>query len=151
LIVCRFQQTLQVACGLLFRAWECPSPADLKLKRTDVMAIDEDLNDRLREVLGDRAGVSEKRMMGAMCFLLHGHMIAGADRTRDGERRFIFRIGKPNHATGLALPGAEPMVQNGRTLSGLFFVGEDDCTDELLRAWLDLAISNALTLPPKGA
>jgi hypothetical protein len=114
------------------------------------MAIDEDLNDRLREALGNRVGVSEKRMMGAMCFLLHGHMIAGADRTREGERRFIFRLGKSNHDAGLELPGAEPMVQGGRTLSGLFFVGEDDCDDELLQTWLDLAIANALTLPPKG-
>lgn len=115
------------------------------------MAIDEDLNDRLREALGNRVGISEKRMMGAMCFLLHGHMIAGADRTREGERRFIFRLGKSSHAAGLALPGAEPIVQGGRTLSGMFFVGEDDCTDEVLQNWLDLAIANALTLPPKGA
>ncbi|MHA7777019.1 TfoX/Sxy family protein [Roseibium sp. M-1] len=114
------------------------------------MALDEDLNDRLRGLLGNRAGVSEKKMMGGMCFLLNGNMIAGADRTKDGERRFMFRVGKENHALGLDLPGAEPMVQGGKTLSGLFFVGEDACSDdEVLQSWLDVAIANALTLPPK--
>jgi hypothetical protein len=113
------------------------------------MAIDEDLNDRLRSHLGNRSGLAEKRMMGGMCFLLNGHMICGADRTKEGERRFIFRVGKNNHDTGSVLPGAAPMVQGGRVMSGLFFVGDDDASDEALEAWLDLAVSNALTLKPK--
>jgi len=113
------------------------------------MALDEDLNDRLRSLLGNRTGLSEKKMMGGMCFLIHGNMIAGADRTREGERRFMFRVGKDNHGKGLELPGAEPMVQGGKTLSGLFFVGEDAASDEVLETWLELAIANARTLPPK--
>lgn len=113
------------------------------------MALDEDLNDRLRSHLGNRSGLSEKRMMGGLCFLLNGHMICGADRTREGARRFIFRVGKDNHDKGSALPGAVPMVQGGRTMSGLFFVGDDEASDEVLTAWLDLAVGNALALPPK--
>ncbi|ASP36827.1 TfoX/Sxy family protein [Labrenzia sp. VG12] len=113
------------------------------------MAIDEDLNDRLRGLLGSRSGLAEKKMMGGLCFLLNGHMIGGADRTKDGERRFIFRVGKDNHDKASALPGAVPMVQGGRTMSGLFFVGEDEAPDDVLQSWLDLAVENALSLPPK--
>ncbi|MBO6508417.1 MAG: TfoX/Sxy family protein [Roseibium sp.] len=113
------------------------------------MALDEDLNERLRQALRNRAGLTEKKMMGGMCFLLNGHMIGGADRTKDGEGRFMFRIGKENHEQGLEMPGAEPMVQGGRTLSGLFFVAEDACTDEVMEAWLATAVAHALTLKPK--
>jgi len=113
------------------------------------MALVEDLNDRLRTHLGNRAGLTEKRMMGGMCFLLNGHMICGADRTKEGERRYIFRVGKDNHDRAGGFPGAVPMVQGGRVMSGLFFVSDDDASDEVLQTWLDLAVSHALTLTPK--
>lgn len=113
------------------------------------MAIDEDLNDRLRGLLGNWSGLSEKKMMGGLCFLLNGHMIGGADRTRDGERRFLFRLGKDNHGRAAALPGAVPMVQGGRAMGGLFFVSEDAASDDVLQSWLDIAVENALSLPPK--
>jgi TfoX/Sxy family transcriptional regulator of competence genes len=57
------------------------------------MAHDEDLAARFRDGLAGMAGVSEKRMMGGVCFFLHGNMIGGADRTKSGERRFMFRVG----------------------------------------------------------
>lgn len=113
------------------------------------MALYEDLNDRLRSHLGNRSGLTEKRMMGGMCFLLNGHMICGADRTKEGERRFIFRVGKDNHEAAHGLPGAVSMVQGGRVMSGLFFLSDDDASDEVLDTWLDLAVSHALTLKPK--
>lgn len=113
------------------------------------MAIDEDLNNRLRAALADKGGLSEKKMMGGTCFLLNGHMVCGADRTKDGESRFMFRVGKDNHGTAETLPGATPMVQGGRVMSGLFFVAEDDASDDILRDWLDLAVANAMTLKPK--
>jgi len=76
-------------------------------------------------------------------------MIGGADRTKGGERRFIFRVGKDNHARGSELQGATAMIQGGRVMRGLFFVGEDEATDDTLKRWLDLAVANALALPPK--
>ena len=50
------------------------------------MAYDEDLAARFRAVLGDQEHLSEKRMMGGLCFLKYGHMIGGADRSKDGQR-----------------------------------------------------------------
>ena len=113
------------------------------------MAVDEQLNERFRAALGTRDGLTEKKMMGGVCFLLNGHMIGGADRTRSGDGRFMFRIGKDNDATGRALPGAQPMVQGGSPMRGLFFVAEADCTPEVLTRWLKLAIEFARTLPKK--
>ena len=113
------------------------------------MAYDETLTARFRSALGGRSGIAEKRMMGGVCFLLNGNMIGGADRAKDGEGRFMFRVGKPNMETADALPGGKPMVQGGRTLSGLYFVSEEGCDEATFAAWLSLALSFAETLPPK--
>lgn len=60
------------------------------------MAPDPDLAERMRTALGCGAEFSEKRMMGGTCFFLHGTMAGGADRSKEGERRFMFRVGKAN-------------------------------------------------------
>jgi hypothetical protein len=120
-----------------------------RLARGTKVAVDEQLNVRMRAAIGDRDGVTEKKMMGGVCFLLHGNMIGGADRTKDGEGRFMFRVGKDNDAAAAALPGGEPMVQGGRRMSGLYFIAEDACPPDVLAQWLDLAVSFAETLPKK--
>ena len=88
-------------------------------------------------------------MMGGLCFMLDGHMIGGADRTKEGEPRFMFRVGKDNDAKAAALPGANPMVQGGRRMKGFFFVNADACDDACLNAWLALATTFVRSLPPK--
>ena len=113
------------------------------------MAYDEDLARRFGDALEGMAGISEKRMMGGICFMLNGNMIGGADQAKDGTRRFMFRVGKGNHHAGLELPGAIAMEQGGRKMSGFFFVEEEGCSDSDLRAWLSLAISHAAELPAK--
>ena len=42
------------------------------------MAYDEDLANRLRELLADEPAVTEKKMFGGLAFLLHGHMTVAA-------------------------------------------------------------------------
>ena len=44
------------------------------------MPFDETLNARIREALGAYMGISEKRMMGGLCFFLNGNMLCGARR-----------------------------------------------------------------------
>ncbi|MCP5084105.1 MAG: TfoX/Sxy family protein [Alphaproteobacteria bacterium] len=113
------------------------------------MAYDEFLAERFRAALGKTKGVSEKRMMGGVCFLLNGNMVGGADRAKDGQRRFMFRVGKDNAEKASALQGGEPMMQGRRRMTGLYFVAEEACSDDVMQSWLDLAVSFAKTLPPK--
>lgn len=113
------------------------------------MAYDEDLAARFRTALDGMAGISEKRMMGGVCFLLDGNMIGGADRTKSGEGRFMFRVGKDNEAEALARPGATAMEQGGRRMTGLVFVAEEACDGKALTDWVSLALSFVSTLPPK--
>lgn len=93
--------------------------------------------------------ITEKRMMGGLCFMYRGHMIGGADMSKEGVRRFMFRLGKDSHDLGLSLPSAEPLVQGGRTLRGMFFVQEAEVDDEQLKLWIDTAVKHIMTLEPK--
>lgn len=112
------------------------------------MAFDEALTQRMRAALGEGLGLSEKRMMGGVCFFLDGNMICGADRSKEGERRFMFRVGKGNEAAA-ALPQGAPMFLGNRPMPGFYFVDGDRCDDDLLQHWLDVALSHARSLPSK--
>ena len=117
------------------------------------MAHDEELAGNLRKALGeilggDASGVDEKRMMGGACFMLGGNMVCGADRTKEGQRRYMFRTGKGNEAVE-SLPGGEPMIQGGRIMSGLYFVDSATCDQGLMQRWLQVALDHARTLPAK--
>lgn len=113
------------------------------------MAYDDMLAGQYRDWLRSHEGITEKQMMGGVCFFANGNMIGGADRTKDGVGRFMFRIGKENQALGESLPGASPMVQGGRAMDGFFFVAEDACSADELKIWFNHALRNARSLPPK--
>ena len=113
------------------------------------MAYDELLSIRFRDALPARRGYSEKRMMGGLCFMLNGNMIGGADRSKDGQGRFLFRVGKETYDKALKRKGAQPMIMGGRTMSGFVFVDEKDCNDRALRDWIALSLTFVETLPKK--
>ena len=113
------------------------------------MAIDEELNCRFRDAVSGLVGISEKKMMGGTCFLLNGNMLGGADGTKAGEPRFMFRVGKDNEALALSRPGAVPMVFGERRMGGLVFVDADSCDETQIRDWIALALQFVGSLPPK--
>lgn len=113
------------------------------------MAYDEELAARLRRRVEGLPGLSERRMMGGVCFFVNGNMIGGADRTKTGERRFMFRVGKHNEARAEALGGGEVVVQGGRRMSGLYFVDADGTPEEAIAQWAALAVGHAAALPAK--
>lgn len=51
------------------------------------MPYDEQVAARMRKALQSYAGLTEKRMMGGLCFMLNGNRVGGADRTKDGVGR----------------------------------------------------------------
>ena len=50
------------------------------------MAYDEALADRVRVILGERRGVSERRMFGGLCFLLNGNLLVGVWKSGEAGR-----------------------------------------------------------------
>ncbi|MEZ5826600.1 MAG: TfoX/Sxy family protein [Geminicoccaceae bacterium] len=113
------------------------------------MAFDAELTERFRTLLGDQPGLSEKKMMGGICFFAHGNMIGGADRSKSGERRFMFRVGKDNAEAAERLEGGVDMVHGGRRMSGLYFVDADKISNEAVAKWVALALAHARSLPAK--
>lgn len=108
------------------------------------MPHDPHLADLMRAALGDRPGVTEKKMFGGICWMLNGHMLAGVE-----TGRFMFRVGKARETEALARPGAEPMNFTGRRMGGLVWVEADAAVDAPLTSWIDLASQFALSLPPR--
>ncbi len=113
------------------------------------MAYDEALAARFRDTLSGMVGVSEKKMMGGVCFMLNGHMVGGAHREKTGEGLFMFRVGKDNEAEALSRPGARPMEMTGRRMGGFVFVEEEACDDAALKGFVSLALSFVTMMPPK--
>ena len=108
------------------------------------MAIDETLAQRLRADLAGEA-VTEKKMFGGLCFLINGNMVSGTMKASA-----LFRVGKPNDAAALAIPGAYSMVQRGKAMAGFVELPTADCGDDARRGALSLmALAFAKSLPPK--
>ena len=113
------------------------------------MAYNEHTTNWFRRALEGTANITEKRMMGGMCFFFAGNMIGGADQDKAGAGRYMFRLGIDNQALGESLPGGELVVQGGRLMRGFFFVREEVCDEEELAQWLNDALTHAQSLPPK--
>lgn len=112
------------------------------------MSHGRDLVEVLRVRLGGLEGLCEKKMMGGHCFLLHGHMVGGTGCNEAGNARLMFRVGKGNATKADALPGGEPLIKGGRRMGGMYLV-EPEQPDEVIAAWVALAVDNALSLPAK--
>lgn len=114
------------------------------------MAYDEELTDRFRDQLGFMDGVSEKNMMGGVCFLYQGHMIGGASRNKNtGTRTFMFRVGKDNEQEACERYLADPLSFTGRKMGGLVEIDDEMCDDQQLKGLVSLALSFVTQLPPK--
>lgn len=111
------------------------------------MAFDPGLAQRVRDVLGERPGLAERRMFGGLAFLLHGHMAVGIVGAT-----LMARVGPQRHEQALARAHVRPMDFTGRPMKGYVYVdpgGLDD--DRELAAWIEACAAFVATLPPKPA
>jgi len=105
------------------------------------MAYDEELAERIRAAVTDRAECTEIKMFGGLCWTVNTHMAAGVIR-----EDLMIPVGKDGVEAALA-DGAHEMRMGERTMSGM--VGLTDPTDEQVAAWVGPAVERALALPPK--
>lgn len=109
------------------------------------MAYDEGLAQRIRDVLRDTHGATEKNMFGGVCFLLRGHMMLGI-----AKGLLMVRIGPAAEAAALKKPGARPMDFTGRPLKGYVYVDPDFLAeDSQLEEWIALGRKFVEGLPDK--
>ena len=106
----------------------------------------EELADRIRSIVGRRAGVSEKKMFGGICFLLNGNMVVGS--MKDGS--MLMRVGPDRHEEAKARPATAPMIQAGREMVGFVLAADESIgEDDALRDSIDFAWKFVKTMPAK--
>jgi TfoX/Sxy family transcriptional regulator of competence genes len=110
------------------------------------MAYDEDLVNRLRELLAGEEAITEKRMFGGLAFLLGGHMSVSASR----KGGLLARIDPEETDAALARPHASRMEMGGRSMDGWLYVEPEGLkTKRELAAWVKRSVTFVKTLPPK--
>jgi TfoX/Sxy family transcriptional regulator of competence genes len=110
------------------------------------MAYDEDLADRIRELIAAAPDVSEKKMFGGLAFLVGGHMAISAS----GQGGVLVRVDPARSATLVERGNAQVAVMGGRPMDGWLRVGPEHVrTKRQLAKWVDLGTAYARSLPPK--
>ena len=109
------------------------------------MPYNEDLAARVRKLIRRRKGYSERKMFGAMSFMLNGNMCCGVI----GDDLMI-RLGEERAAAARKKRHTREMDFTGKSMKGMLYVEPAGTkTDAALKKWVDQAIAAAKTLPPK--
>ncbi len=108
------------------------------------MPHDPHLAELMRTAMKSRRGITEKKMFGGYCWMLHGNMICGVE-----VGRYMFRVGKLLEAEALDKPGVKPMDITGKPMSGFVWVNADAAIDAGLDTWIDFASLYVGSLLPK--
>src|SRR3972149_6927475 len=98
------------------------------------MAYDEKLAHRIREHLGRRAGLVEKKMFGGLAFLLKGNMACGVH----GDR-MIVRLAPEETDAALKKPHTRVFdLSGGRAMKGWLLVASEGLKNKAAPGkWLD--------------
>ena len=110
------------------------------------MPYDEDLANRIRELLRGEPSLTEMKMFGGLAFLIGGNMAVAAS----GQGGMLVRVDPAHSDTLLATTNARPMEMRGRPMQGWLRVDPDDLrTKRQLAKWVELAATYARSLPAK--
>jgi TfoX/Sxy family transcriptional regulator of competence genes len=110
------------------------------------MAYDEDLADRIRELVAAERGVEEKRMFGGLAFLINGNMSVAVSR----QGGLMVRVAPELTEKLLAREYVEPMIMAGRETRGWLRVSlEGVKTKRQLQGWVTRGVDYAKSLPRK--
>ena len=110
------------------------------------MAYDEDLANRIRELIAGEAGVVEQKMFGGLAFLIGGNMAIAAS----GQGGVLVHVAPDQSDRLLATTDAQPMVMRGRSMQGWLRVAPEHVrTKRQLEKWVKLGTAYARSLPAK--
>jgi TfoX/Sxy family transcriptional regulator of competence genes len=110
------------------------------------MAYDEELANRIRELIGGVADVTETRMFGGLAFLVRGNMAVAAS----GQGGLMVRVDPDDTEALVAKPHARPFEMRGRAMQGWLRVDPAGVrTKRQLEPWVKRGVAYARSLPPK--
>ena len=105
------------------------------------MAYDEKAAERVRQLLSGRADVTERKMIGGLCFMVKGRICCSVS----GRGGLVVRVGADAYQSMLAEPH---IVLGGRTMTGFVRVGPEGYrTDAGLKKWVKRGVDFVATMP----
>jgi TfoX/Sxy family transcriptional regulator of competence genes len=111
------------------------------------MAYDEELADRIRQLIGGAPDVTERKMFGGLAFLVGGNMAVAAS----SEGGAMVRVDPASSDSLIAETPATVVVMRGREMPGWLRIESKHLTaDRDLAQWVDRGTSFARSLPAKG-
>lgn len=109
------------------------------------VAFDEQLGERVRQALGFRSELSERRMFGGLAFMVDGKMACGVM----GDELMV-RMPPAEVDEALLEPGTRRFDFTGRPMKGFVVVAAGRLADEAdLVRWVDAGADYAASLPAK--
>jgi TfoX/Sxy family transcriptional regulator of competence genes len=110
------------------------------------VAYDEELADRIRELVGGEPDLTETKMFGGLAFLIGGNMAVAAS----GQGGVLVRVDPAESDELVASTNARLMEMRGRSMQGWLRVDlEDVRTKRELVKWVELGTAYARSLPAK--
>jgi TfoX/Sxy family transcriptional regulator of competence genes len=110
------------------------------------VAYDEELADRIRELVAGETRLTEKKMFGGLAFLIGGNMAVSAS----GQGGILVRVDPATSDRLVSTTKAEPMVMRGRSMEGWLRVDPEHLRQKRqLSTWVDRGVSYARSLPRK--
>jgi hypothetical protein len=111
-----------------------------------LVAYDEDLAGRIRELIAGEPDLTEKKMFGGLAFLIGGNMAVAAS----GQGGLLVRVDPAQTDDLLDELHAEAFVMRGRAMQGWLRVEpEGVLTAAQLEPWVARGVAYARSLPPK--
>jgi TfoX/Sxy family transcriptional regulator of competence genes len=109
------------------------------------MAFDEKLVARVRESLGVKRGITEKKMFGGIAFLLNGKMFCGVRKDE-----LMVRVGPEKHNKAVSHKHVLIMNHVGKPVMGFVFVDSSGLKSKKnLEKWLEMGKAHVPTLAKK--
>jgi TfoX/Sxy family transcriptional regulator of competence genes len=110
------------------------------------VAYDIDLANRVRELVQDEPGLTEKRMFGGLAFLINGNMAVSAS----GQGGLLLRVDPADTAALVRRPEASRFEMRGREMDGWLRIDPSGlATKRQLTSWVSRGIRYARSLPAK--
>lgn len=110
------------------------------------MAYDEDLANRIRELIGAEPALTEQKMFGGLGFMIAGNMAIAAS----GQGGIMIRVDPAQSDALVASTDAYPAEMRGRPMQGWLRVTTEHVrTQRQLAKWVKLSVGYARSLPAK--
>jgi TfoX N-terminal domain len=111
------------------------------------VAYDEDLANRIRELVANERGLTEQKMFGGLAFLINGNMSVSAS----GQGGLLLHVDPTETDELLSKPHAQPFEMRGRVMQGWIRVEPEGVkTKRQLERWVGRGVGYARSLPKKG-